>query len=100
MSNDSANNRISELTQKAAIGLLTLVVSFMGILYNGQQDRIKDLENKIVVIQTTKVDRSDLKEFKEEINASIFAMKSDLLARSANDKKDILDRLDLLLRQK
>lgn len=100
MSNDSANTRISDLTQKAAIGLLSLVVTFMGILYNGQQDRIKDLENRVIVIQTTKVDRSDLKEFKEEINASISAMKTDLIARSANDKKDILDRIDLLIRQK
>lgn len=100
MSNDSANTRISDLTQKAAIGLLSLVVTFMGILYNGQQDRIKELENRVVVLQTTKVDRSDLKEFKEEINASISAMKADLLTRSANDKKDILDRLDLLIRQK
>lgn len=100
MSNDSANTRISDLTQKAAIGLLSLVVTFMGILYNGQQDRIKDLENRVIVIQTTKVDRSDLKEFKEEINASISAMKTDLITRSANDKKDILDRIDLLIRQK
>lgn len=100
MSIDSANTRISDLTQKAAIGLLSLVVTFMGILYNGQQDRIKDLENRVIVIQTTKVDRSDLKEFKEEINASISAMKTDLITRSANDKKDILDRIDLLIRQK
>ena len=99
MSND-ANAKIANLTEKAAIGLLSLVVTFMGILYNGQQDRIKDLENKVVVLQTTKVDRSDLKEFKEEINASITAMKTDLITRSANDKKDILDRIDLLIRQK
>lgn len=99
MSND-ANTKIANLTEKAAIGLLSLVVTFMGILYNGQQDRIKDLENKVVVLQTTKVDRSDLKEFKEEINASISAMKTDLITRSANDKKDILDRIDLLIRQK
>lgn len=81
MSNDSANGRITNLTERAAIGLLSLVIGFMTILYNGQQDRIKDLESRVIVLQTTKVDRGDLKEFKEEINASIAAMKSDLIAR-------------------
>lgn len=81
MSNDSANGRITNLTERAAIGLLSLVIGFMTILYNGQQDRIKDLESRVIVLQTTKVDRGDLKEFKEEINASITAMKSDLIAR-------------------
>lgn len=81
MSNDTANNRMNNYIERIAIGLLTVVISFMTMLYNGQQERIKDLENKVVVLQTTKVDRGDLKEFKEEINASIAAMKSDLIAR-------------------
>ena len=74
MSND-ANGRITNLTERAAIGLLSLVIGFMTILYNGQQDRIKDLESRVIVLQTTKVDRGDLKEFKEEINASITIQK-------------------------
>ncbi len=82
MSNDAnANSRMNNYIERIAIGLLTVVISFMTMLYNGQQERIKDLENKVVVLQTTKVDRGDLKEFKEEINASISAMKSDLIAR-------------------
>lgn len=81
MSNDTANSRMNNYIERIAIGLLTVVISFMTMLYNGQQERIKDLENKVVVLQTSKVDRGDLKEFKEEINASISAMKSDLIAR-------------------
>lgn len=100
MSNDSANSRMNNYIERAAIGLLTIVLSFVTMLYNSQQDAIKELRNQNVVLQTTKVDRSDLKEFKEEINASISAMKADLITRSANDKKDIIERIDLLIRQK
>jgi len=71
MSNDSANGRITNLTERAAIGLLSLVIGFMTILYNGQQDRIKDLESRVIVLQTTKVDRGDLKEFKEDIYVTV-----------------------------
>lgn len=100
MSNDSANARMNNYIERAAIGLLTVVLGFVTMLYNSQQDAIKELRNQNIVLQTTKVDRSDLKEFKEEINASISAMKTDLITRSANDKKDILDRIDLLIKQK
>jgi hypothetical protein len=99
MSND-ANARMNNYIERAAIGLLTVVLAFVTMLYNSQQDAIKELRNQNIVLQTTKVDRSDLKEFKEEINASISAMKTDLITRSANDKKDILDRIDLLIKQK
>ena len=88
MSND-ANARMNNYIERAAIGLLAVVLGFVTMLYNSQQDAIKELRNQNIVLQTTKVDRSDLKEFKEEINASISAMKTDLITRSANDKKDI-----------
>lgn len=76
-----ANSRINNLTERVAIGLLSLILGWGQVQYQEAKDRVKDLEIKVQTLYLEKVSKSDLREVEDRINSKIDGMKSDLLAR-------------------
>lgn len=76
-----ANARINNLTERVAIGLLSLILGWGQVQYQEAKDRVKDLEIKVQTLYLEKVSKSDLREVEDRINSKIDGMKSDLLAR-------------------
>ena len=78
---ESANSRINNLWEKAAIGLLGILLGWMQIQYQDSKEQVKELETKVQTLYIDKVSKSDLKDVEERINSKIDGMKTDLLAR-------------------
>lgn len=94
---DNANAKIANLWERAALGLLSFIVASLFTVYQGQRTDFKALEEKVLVMQTSKVNKEDLRDVESRLNNKIDASISNLIARSASDKADIISRLEYLL---
>lgn len=81
MSNETANSRINNFWERAALFFLTAVLSLTVWAFQEQGKKVEALEQRVLLIQTTKVDRGDLRDVEDRINSKIDGMKSDLIAR-------------------
>lgn len=95
MPNDSANIRINNLWERLCLGMLSLIVSALFLTYQGQRTDFKNLEEKVLTMQTGKVNREDLREVENRLNNKIDASISDLISRSAADKAEIIRTIEL-----
>lgn len=94
MSNDSANARINNLWERACIGLLTLVVTYMGMAYKDIVSEVRSANDKIVLLQMDKVGRSDMREMEVRTNSRMDAGFSNLAQRVDSNQQDIIRQLD------
>jgi hypothetical protein len=99
MSNDDTNIKINNLWERLCLGLLSFIVSCLFLFYQGQREDFKGLEEKVVTMQTGKVNKEDLREVEARLNTKMDAGFSNLIARSAQDKADVISRLDLYFSQ-
>lgn len=90
-------NSFTRLWERVALGLLSFIVAALFMFYQGQREDFKGLEEKVLTMQTSKVNREDLREVEARLNNKIDASISNLIARSASDKADIIARLEYLL---
>lgn len=83
MSNPSpdSNARINNYWERVALFLMGTVLALTVWAFQEQSKRVEKLEGTIIVLQTTKVDKGDLRDVEDRINSNISAMKSDILAR-------------------
>lgn len=95
MSNDTANNRINNLWERACIALLTLVVSYMGMAYKDVTTEIRLANDKIVMLQMDKVGKSDNKDMEIRINSRMDAGFTNLSQRIEANQQDIMRQLQL-----
>lgn len=95
MSNDTANVRINNLWERACIGLLTLVVSYMGMAYKDVTTEIRLANDKIVMLQMDKVGKSDNKDMEIRINSRMDAGFTNLSQRIEANQQDIMRQLQL-----
>lgn len=98
-SEQDANRRINNFAERAAIGLLSLVLSMVVYAYQGVVKDTKDLQAQVTTLQVNKVNREDLKEVENRLNNKIDAAFSSLAARGEANKLDVLQRLDLYFGQ-
>jgi hypothetical protein len=75
--------------------MLSLIVSALFLTYQGQRTDFKNLEEKVLTMQTGKVNREDLREVENRLNNKIDASISDLISRSAADKAEIIRTIEL-----
>lgn len=99
MSNDSANIRINNLWERACIGLLTLVVSYMGMAYKDLTTDVRLANDKIVMLQMDKVGKADTKEMEIRINSRMDASFTNLAQRIDSNQQDIMRQLQLYFGQ-
>jgi len=90
-----ASGKINQLWEKLALGLLSLIVTGLFLVYQGVSSDLKETQAQVAVLQTQKVDRADLRETESRLNNKIDAAFSNLVSRSAADKQDVIQRLDL-----
>lgn len=96
MANDfDANARINAVWERVALGLLSFIVACLFVFYQGIRTDYKGLEEKVLIMQTTKVSKEDLREVESRLNNKIDASISDLIARSAADKAEIIRTIEL-----
>lgn len=82
MQNDSeVSSRINNYWERVALFLLATVLSLTVWAFQEQSRKVEKLEQTIIVLQTTKVDKGDLRDVEDRINSNISAMKSDVIAR-------------------
>lgn len=94
MSNDDANGRINNLWERACIGLLTLVVTYMGMAYKDVVNDVRSANDKIVLLQMDKVGKSDMREMEVRTNSRMDAGFSNLAQRIDSNQQDIMRQLD------
>jgi hypothetical protein len=95
MTINDANNRISNLFEKACLALLSLFVTIMFITYQGMKSDYKEMQASITQLQMIKVNKEDLREVEVRLNTKIESLGATLSANSMANKADILGRMDL-----
>ena len=95
MTISDANNRISNLFEKACLALLSLFVTIMFISYQGIKSDYKEMQASITQLQMIKVNKEDLREVEVRLNTKIESLGATLSANSMANKADILGRMDL-----
>lgn len=84
MSNDnlSANHQISNLWERAAIGLLMLLLAAVQTQYwadkNESKQEVKDLNAKVLELYRTSVTKQELKELETRLAAGNEAIRADV----------------------
>lgn len=94
------DRRINTYWERAALGLMTIVMSLVVWSFQEQGKRVENLEAKVIAMDKVKVDRGDLKELEERLNSKMDALKSDILARQDLLQASIISRLDVYFKQK
>lgn len=81
MSNDSANNRITAIWEKFAIGLISVVLALGMMVIQDLRAQLKETESRVLFLYTDKVSNQQLKDTEQRLVTNIEGMRSDLLAR-------------------
>lgn len=81
-SNDSANRRINNLFERAAIGLLMLILAAVQTQYWADKaeakGEIKELNTKVLELYRTSVTKTELKELETRLAAGNEAIRADV----------------------
>ncbi|MCY1416335.1 hypothetical protein D9M71_318400 [compost metagenome] len=80
MQND-ANGRINGYWERIALFALSSILALTVWAFQEQSKRVEKLEATTLVLQTSKVDKGDLRDVEDRINSKIDGMKSDILGR-------------------
>lgn len=81
MTNDSANARMNNYVERAAIGLLSVVMALGLLVIQDLRTQVKETESRVLFLYTDKVSNQQLKDTEQRLVTNIEGMRSDLLAR-------------------
>jgi hypothetical protein len=87
---NDANGRLSSLIERACIALLGICVSVIFMSYQGVTKDVKELNDKIVLLQMDKIGKSDMRDFEVRTNSRMDAGFSSLAQRVDSNQQDIL----------
>ena len=80
--NSSANTRITNIWEKACIGILMLLLGLVQMQYTSDRaeskQEIKELNVKVLELYRTSVTKQELKELESRLNANNEAIRSDI----------------------
>lgn len=93
----SVDRRINGYWERAALGLMAIVMSLIVWTYQEQASRVEALEAKVIALDKIKTDKSDLREVEDRLNSTLQAMKTDLIARQDITQANILSRIDMYM---
>lgn len=85
-----ANTRVSQLIERTCIALLGILVMLMLANYQSVNKDVKDLNDKIVLLQMSKISKEELREMEIRGNARMDASISSLAQRIDANQQDIL----------
>lgn len=79
--NPDANNRITAIWERFALGLLSVVMALGLLVIQDIRTQNKELESRVLFLYTDKVSNQQLKDTEQRLVTNIEGMRSDLLAR-------------------
>lgn len=94
------DRRINTYWERAALGLMAIVMSLVVWSFQEQSKRVENLETKVISLDKEKIGRGDLREVEERLNSKMDGLKSDILARQDLLQASIISRLDVYFKQK
>ena len=94
------DRRINTYWERAALGLMAIVMSLIVWTYQQQSAKVEALETKVIALDKEKIGRGDLREVEERLNSKMDGLKSDILARQDILQANIISRLDVYFKQK
>lgn len=101
---DNANHRINNLFERAAIGLLLLVLGFVQTQYWSDKAEskaeIKELNIKVLELYRTSVTKQELKELETRLTAGNEALRSDVKNQTEAVRADVRQILTFYLEKK
>lgn len=96
--NETATAKLNRWTEKFLFWILSAVLTIGGTVYNKMDTRILTLEEKVNYLNQDKVSRQELKEEMSLLRAQIERGSRDAVEQQAAMKKEIIERLDLIMR--
>ena len=94
------DRRINTYWERAALGLMAIVMSLVVWSFQQQAAKVETLETKVIALDKEKIGRGDLREVEERLNSKMDGLKSDILARQDILQANIISRLDMYFKQK
>lgn len=93
----TADEKISKIINKVAVGAITIIFTISGIMYSDAKQRITMLEERVSFLYQDKVSRAEFREEMSQLRLQNDANKSDIISRQESLKSDILARIDLII---
>ena len=94
------DRRINTYWERAALGLMAIVMSLIVWTYQQQSAKVEALETKVIALDKVKVDRGDLREVEDRLNSKMDGLRTDIINRQDIMQSNILGRLDLYFQTK
>ena len=94
------DRRINTYWERAALGLMAIVLSLVVWTYQQQSSRVEALETKVIALDKVKVDKGDLREVEDRLNSKMDGLRTDIINRQDIMQSNILGRLDLYFQTK
>lgn len=89
------DRRINTYWERAALGLMAIVMSLIVWTYQQQSAKVEALETKVIALDKVKVDKGDLREVEDRLNSKMDGLRTDIINRQDIMQSNILGRLDL-----
>jgi predicted Holliday junction resolvase-like endonuclease len=93
------NSKLSGLWERFALGLLSLVVTILFMVYQGQRSELKEIESKVFALQMDKVSKQDMREVEQRLVQNFDAKFTEIRQQQDASKQDILARIDLYFKK-
>ena len=94
------DTRINTYWERAALGLMAIVMSLIVWTYQQQSAKVEALETKVIALDKVKVDKGDLREVEDRLNSKMDGLRTDIINRQDIMQSNILGRLDLYFQTK
>ena len=94
------DRRINTYWERAALGLMAIVMSLIVWTYQQQSAKVEALETKVIALDKVKVDKGDLREVEDRLNSKMDGLRTDIINRQDIMQSNILGRLDLYFQTK
>ena len=89
------DRRINTYWERAALGLMAIVMSLIVWTYQQQSAKVEALETKVIALDKVKIDKGDLREVEDRLNSKMEGLRTDIINRQDIMQSNILGRLDL-----
>lgn len=104
MATENANHRINNLFERAAIGLLMLLLALVQAQYWADKaeykTEIKELNTKVLELYRTSVTKQELKELETRLTAGNEALRADVKNQTEAVRADVRQILTFYLEKK
>ncbi len=94
------DRRINTYWERAALGLMAIVMSLVVWSFQQQAAKVETLETKVIALDKVKIDKGDLREVEDRLNSKMEGLRTDIIARQDLMQSNILSRLDLYFQGK